>query len=204
MKKNDGNISVERYLTYLDKEMTIMGILSGFCIAVLAASIKLVTSDNVAMSRDLVQASPLSLLIAHIMLLMAGLSFYNQRSHLAWFYGQISLEDSGYATNQRLHEWLADADAWDTWIKYQRGFSLLAGAFCELAVAAVGAYLYAGKTIGNSGLISAIDDWGGSIVAVIIVVGIVLQKIILEKWSHEENPYEEFRKAVQSVLGLKY
>lgn len=29
-------VRVERYLKYLDKEMTIMGILSGFCVTVLA------------------------------------------------------------------------------------------------------------------------------------------------------------------------
>jgi hypothetical protein len=40
MKSSDNGINIDRYLTYLDKEMTIMGILSAFCAATLALVIK--------------------------------------------------------------------------------------------------------------------------------------------------------------------
>jgi|ERR1035437_1243634 hypothetical protein len=195
MDSRADKISVERYLTYLDKEMTIMGILSGFCAAALGLSIKLLTSKNVAMSQDLLHSSQLSLFMAHLMVLFAALSFYGQRSLLAWYYGQISLEDSGYDTGTRLYTWLQDADGWDTWIRYQRGFWLLSGAFCESVIAGLRI-----RTQWPGPITDDFEVWGGSIVAIILLVVIIVQKIILGKWSHSENPYREFRKAALSVL----
>ena len=198
MAAGGGKISVAGYLTYLDKEMTIMGILSGFCVAALAASIKLLTSKDATISHDLIQASQLSLLMAHIMVLLAALSFYTQRSLLAWYYGQISLEDSGYETHQRIHDWLEDADGWTTWIGYQRWFWLLTGAVCEAVVASVGAYAYAKNAHHSNALVSGLDAWGGSVIALLVATAIIGQRIILKKWSQTENPYEEFRRALWS------
>jgi hypothetical protein len=74
------------YLEYLDKEMTIMGILSGFCVAVLALVV-----DKIAGAKDQTPLASLwtdqseTWLIGAGALLVSALFFYRQRSHLAWY-----------------------------------------------------------------------------------------------------------------------
>jgi hypothetical protein len=194
-------VKVERYLTYLDKEMTIMGILSGFCVATLAASIKVFTSKDASAAQLLWQACPLPILLAHAMLLFAALAFYRQRSLLAWYYGQIALEDSGYSTGCGLYLWLANADGWDTWINYQRGFWFLAGAFFEGMIAGLGTYLYRRNGNHPDWRTSAANVWGGIALAALFLLAILIQKLILERWPQKENPYAEFRKAPLSIFG---
>jgi hypothetical protein len=76
-------VRVERYLKYLDKEMTIMGILSGFCVTVLALGIKLWSGTDSPRVDHVVRAAPISLVLGALMLLLAALAFYRQRSLLA-------------------------------------------------------------------------------------------------------------------------
>src|SRR6266542_7101379 len=89
MANSDG---VKFYLDYLDKEMTIMGILSGFCVAVLALVV-----DKIALAKDSPSLASLwsrqenHWLIGLTALLLAALLFYLQRSYLAFYYGQIAL-----------------------------------------------------------------------------------------------------------------
>jgi hypothetical protein len=188
------HINVERYLSYLDKEMTIMGILSGFCGAALALAIKLLSSKDLP-SRlvDIPSYAPVSLSLALLLLLFAALSFYRQRSLLAWYYGQIALEDSAHITNHRLPKWLKNADGWDTWMHYQRGFAFLAGTFGELVLAGLAAH--------GRGNREGLDVWGGGSFSVVLLVAVLIHKLILEKWPLAEDPYEEFRKAPLSVLS---
>jgi hypothetical protein len=131
-------VRVERYLKYLDKEMTIMGILSGFCVTVLALGIKLWSGTDSPRVDCVVRAAPISLALGALMLLLAALAFYRQRSLLAWYFGQLSLQASGYETGKSIVDWLRDADGWDTWMNYQRGFWLLVSTSCELVVAGCG------------------------------------------------------------------
>lgn len=180
-------IHVERYLGYLDKEMTIMGILSGFCIATLGLSIK-VLADKPDLASRLWSGCPVPFVLAHLMLLAAALSFYRQRSLLAWYYGQIALQDSGYSTGFDLGRWLRDADGWDTWMNYQRGFWLLGGCFCETLVAA-SAFLIRLEPARASSAIR----WVAIVLAAMFAACILIQKLILQKWAHVEDPYAEFR-----------
>jgi len=125
MSEPDGG--VKAYLEYLDKEMTIMGILSTFC--VVAASLVI---DRTAGAE---KTSYLVMIWAHQMgyvlfgsslLLAAGLFFYLQRSRLAHYYGSICMSiarpESHYWDTKR---WLLEAYSWKTWLRYRLGFMFL-------------------------------------------------------------------------------
>ena len=146
--------------------------------------------------------APVSLSLGLTLLLLATLSFYRQRSLLAWYYGQMALEDSGHITGQGLREWLQDADGWDTWMHYQRGFLLLAGAFGDLILAGLTAYLKSTTNShgASSGSGFTTDAWGGGAWTIFVLAVLVVHKLILEKWPQSQNPYREFRRAPLSIL----
>jgi hypothetical protein len=80
------------YLEYLDKEMTIMGILSTFCVAAAALLIDRVGSaGHDSFFEGLAKSHIVQVLIGSGLLMLAGLYFYLQRSILAFFYGSICM-----------------------------------------------------------------------------------------------------------------
>jgi hypothetical protein len=119
------------YLKYLDKEMTIMGILSAF--AVIAPSVILdrtFGASSLAGGASLWSSQPGLISLASAMMFLAALFFYRQRSDLALTYGQIaiSLTPSAYdspTTGELVH----DSDRWSAWKQYFRGFGFVALAF---------------------------------------------------------------------------
>jgi len=138
--------AMQPYLDYLDKEMTIQGILSAFCVAAAA-----LVFDRI-LGADQVNASPLikclqgarfPFVIGAILgLILAALLFYLQRSDLAWLHGQISFA----VTHEMQHlpiptdtSTLADAltvgNSWSLWNCYKAGMSFLAVTAAELALA---------------------------------------------------------------------
>jgi len=118
------------YCDYLDKEMTIMGLLSTFAVVVPA-----VVFDRVAGSKDAKDANPFAHLWADekallgtgsVVFFLAALAFYLQRSQLAFYLGQLRLSQTkaryiGLSERNLLRE----ADSWQAWIPYQCGFTLL-------------------------------------------------------------------------------
>jgi len=117
----------KEYLEYLDKEMTIMGILSTFCVAAAALVIERVgTAEHESLFRTLLQDHPLSVFVGSGFLMAAGLCFYLQRSRLAHFYGSIcmSMTQPGYH-DWDTSRWLLEAYSWRTWLRYRAGFSFL-------------------------------------------------------------------------------
>jgi len=129
-----GNM-VKPYLDYLDKEMTIMGILSAFCAG--AAGLIAKQAFPVASSgRLFFSGRPDIYYISSglALLLVAAFFFYWQRSHLAWLYGQLSLWTTDQATSgQTLEALLLQSDTWRGWIPYQVGLVLTVGSFAEFA-----------------------------------------------------------------------
>jgi lipoprotein signal peptidase len=134
------------YLDYLDKEMTIEGILSAFCVAVSAAAFDRVLGVKAASASDLVKAlQDLSypyVLAATIALMTAALCFYLQRSALAWLYGQISLavtremqDTPGHTDRTAFTEGLNTGDSWSLWNRYKFGLSFLAVTAGEVLLA---------------------------------------------------------------------
>jgi hypothetical protein len=131
--------AVVGYCEYLDKEMTIMGLLSAFAIAVSALVLERTagaTPDEqewLAMlwtkQQDLVIAGSLGLLLS-------GFWFYLQRSWLANLYGQLRLSlTSAPPTDMSTEELLDDADSWDTWRRYRFAFMCLSAGFAYYGIA---------------------------------------------------------------------
>jgi len=122
---------ISTYLEYLDKEMTIMGILSTFCIVSLGLGAdKIILSDKEQL-RIYWDGTAYLCTFGLAGLLMAGLFFYRQRALLAWYYGQLTLF-SAKDDNKKVNELLDQSDGWNTWIYYQIGFGFLFMAISEL------------------------------------------------------------------------
>jgi len=122
MIQNDMSIQAERYLDYLDKEMSIMGVLSTFCLAVPSLFLeRVVSADEKSIAHDFLlklwSNGWLFLVVATGIMFFGAAYFYKQRSRLAWYYGQIALKMAlADYTARSLEEWLKDADSWETWI----------------------------------------------------------------------------------------
>src|SRR5437867_7740198 len=109
--------STKLYLEYLEKEMTIMGILSTFCVAVVALTLEKVLGAKPGETLLLTTIWTYGQgpwIAGSAWMLCAAFYFYRQRSRIAWVYGQICLSvarDSG-----ETGDWLDEADNWRTWM----------------------------------------------------------------------------------------
>jgi hypothetical protein len=127
------------YLEYLDKEMAIMGVLSAFCVAVVGFFFQALGSatfvdqtpppppDKVTMFSTLWSRSPWCLMAGSACILVAARLFYEQRSTLAFYYGQISLaiEAPKQINSTDSIQWMKEADSWATWLYYRLAFRCL-------------------------------------------------------------------------------
>ena len=122
----DKREEVKNYLDYLDKEMTIMGILSTFCVLSFGGAMdKIVFYEKEKVSTYVFWLQThVYCLVGLITIMLAALYFYRQRSLLAYYNGQISL---GIAKNDRgrIDEGLDYADAWRTWEFYRIAWGFL-------------------------------------------------------------------------------
>jgi len=135
------DLNVRLYLDYLDKEMTIMGVLSAFCALVPALTLDRVgsASGSGTLFYQLWHCERWYVIVGSTSLLLAAAVFYRQRSWLAWFYGQISLSMlQVYGDGPDTKQWLKDADSWATWIPYRAAFWLTGLGFVEYGAALVG------------------------------------------------------------------
>jgi purine-cytosine permease-like protein len=125
---------IKLYLDYLDKEMTIMGILSTFCIASLGISIdRLVFYHSKPSAFVYWNQVNLYCILAMTGLLIAALFFYRQRSSLAYFHGQISLsltKDDDDSIESHLNE----VDGWSMWNYYKAAWWALIIAFSQFGL----------------------------------------------------------------------
>jgi hypothetical protein len=127
----------DAYLGYLDREMSIMGILSTFSVALAALAIERVGSaQDRTVFRTVWDQSAIYVLVGSASALVGAAFFYKQRSLLAWYYGQITLCDAlSTKAEDEIRKRLTDADAWDTWIPYHNAFGFLSFAFWPYSVA---------------------------------------------------------------------
>jgi len=134
------------YLDYLDKEMTIEGILSAFCVAVGGVAFDRVLggkADGASSFVGQLQEFSYPFVLAAIAgLVTAALFFYLQRSTLAWYYGEISFAvatalagRAGEADAASVLESLEDAHSWSAWNRYKFGWSFLAVTAVEILLA---------------------------------------------------------------------
>jgi hypothetical protein len=107
-------MDAKQYLEYLDKEMTIMGILSAVAVAAPAGILSAVLANHNDVKTALWNTGQIFILAGSVLCIIAAFCFYKERSLLAWFYGQICLTEA--LTNKksisaRLGEWLREADS---------------------------------------------------------------------------------------------
>jgi hypothetical protein len=140
--------SAKTYLEYLDKEMTIQGILSAFCIGFAAAAF-----DRVLLSKAPAETTSTLItnlrtnpgpfvLAAIIAIMVAALFFYLQRSELAWLHGRVSLAVTRKMENlstppdgYTFEEGLEIGDSWSLWNRYLFGLSFLSVAASDALIA---------------------------------------------------------------------
>lgn len=117
------------YLGYLDKEMTIMGILSSFCVLSVGALFSSLASDKAGELFTKAWSNHADLLILGSgLVLLAAFGFYWQRSRLACFYGQIclTLQTPNLAEQDRsVEDWLKKGDSYSAWFRYDFAFIFL-------------------------------------------------------------------------------
>jgi len=125
-------MDVKPYLEYLDKEMTIMGILSAASVAAPAGIL------NACLSKDaqalLWNPEHFFIVMGSALCVIAAMLFYKERSDLAWYYGQICLTEAiseKKSLTAELREWLRNADSWETWWPYCLGFTALVAGIAE-------------------------------------------------------------------------
>lgn len=132
------------FLDYLDKEMTIQGILSAFCVGVAGVVFDRVLGlkDASAFIQHLQQASHIFIVALGAGLLVAAGFFYLQRSRLAWLSGQISfavtcgMQDMVLPEDtNRLEDALAIGNSWSLWNSYKFGISFIFVGAAELGLA---------------------------------------------------------------------
>jgi hypothetical protein len=142
--------SAKTYLDYLDKEMTIQGILSAFCVGFAAAAFDRVLLGKAppGPSSTLItnlRTNPGPFVLAAIIAIMvAALFFYLQRSELAWLHGQISLAVTRKMENisappdgYTFEEGLKIGNSWSLWNRYIFGLSFLCVAAADALIVVI-------------------------------------------------------------------
>jgi hypothetical protein len=173
------------YLEYLDKEMTIMGILSTFCVAAATLLIDRVGSaEHNSFFGGLAKSHIVQVLIGSGFLMLAGLYFYLQRSNLAYFYGSICMSIAK-RDNQKCEtgRWLTEVDSWATWLRYRLGFMFL-------TLAAVFFIFLTFQTIRptrDPGWV-----WIEGLLLAAIALSFSLYNVILSAYRYEDNPTQAF------------
>jgi hypothetical protein len=190
------------YLEYLDKEMTIMGILSAASVAAPAGILGTLASKDGPLTTALWNAGSLFIVTASVLCVAAASCFYKERSQLAWLYGQICLTEALNESEEapaRLREWLSKADSWESWWPYSWGFTLLVAGAVE--------YLFAfffllvpprWRWLSAHAHLFKLCCFCGCAVAAVLTV--VLQYYVLTRYKFSENYWGDFRSDVIKFL----
>jgi hypothetical protein len=173
------------YCEYLDKEMTIMGLLTAFAVAVPALVLDHIAGAKASEQPTLYwmwQTEQVLLGAGSLVFFLAALSFYLQRSALAYYYGQLrlSLTEARYenASTKRL---LERADFWSAWLSYNGAFALLILGFALYGVA-----LFA-PNLASQRPISVIVGWAAP-----ILFYIALNYFVKIKYRDKDHPWRQF------------
>ncbi len=178
--------SAKFYLDYLEKEMTIMGLLSTFCVAVVALVLeKVLGASERTFLVDIAQSGRCSLMAASVWVLVAAFYFYRQRSRIAWVYGQIALSLS--KNPLETEDLLTEADAWTTWLHYHVGFAFLVMGFLYYAAA-----VWSASSANVATWISIHYFLSFGLPALIAVTVLLLRACVLHQYPQEDKPFKKF------------
>jgi hypothetical protein len=165
------------YLDYLEKEMTIMGVLSAFCLGVLSFSLGTANRVTAAYGNG-----PEFVIVGSVLLFAAAWLFYLERSHLAWLYGGIAMAASEPSIGGTVKGWLKEANSWAAWIPYRLAFGCLIVAGMEYGAALLGV-LYPSLAPGSF--------WRPIVVVVPVGFALLLYlpwMLVLTKFRHANDP----------------
>jgi len=175
------------YLEYLEKEMTIMGLLSTFCVAVVALVLEKVlgakASENMFLA-DIGQHGRWPLMVASAWMIFAAFYFYRQRSRLAWLYGQIALSLSKNPLETK--DWLMEADAWTTWLHYHAAFAFMVLGFLYYAAA-----VWSASAANVATWISIHYILSFGLPALIALAVLLFRRFVLHKYPQEDEPFKK-------------
>jgi hypothetical protein len=178
------------YLDYMDKEMNIMGILSTFCVAVVALVLDKVlggkTSEPTFLT-DVWKYGRPCVMAASALMLAGAYFFYRQRSKLAFYYGQICLCLSR-SPPKNAQQFLTDADSWDTWWFYQTAFWLTGLAFLNY---------FAAICLACSDSISMSIFREHYLFTILMPIGVVFptalfRRVVFHCYKYEDHPFQKF------------
>jgi hypothetical protein len=183
--------SAKPYLDYLKTEMTIMGVLSAFSVAVAGVVLDKESGGKTTGSFADTWASYAVLwLISACGWMLAALAFYRQRSLLAYYYGQLALTEledrpSWVLSRAKL---LYECDSWETWRWYRTGFTAMAGAAAVMISITI---LVCANSTNRSSVHDATLFWLPIVIVAIILFGL-LQWYVMTKYWDDEDPWSAF------------
>jgi multisubunit Na+/H+ antiporter MnhB subunit len=178
--------NLKTYLDYLDKEMTIMGILSTFCILTMGFVAEKLFFPDKESAYKFWQTVNILCMLGLSGLLFAALAFYRQRSLLAWFYGQLSLYKAK-GDDAEVKKLLDESDSWYHWKWYQTGFGSLAFAFFELgAVGLSGVHPFVAKC----------EPYIAIGILLVCGIGTAFFVIAYDRYPYEEKPLTKLWRAI--------
>lgn len=188
---DNGDSAYKVYLEYLEKEMTIMGVLSVFVALAVAGILDktIGAPSGTSFGADLWNNQPTLISLGSASLLMAALLFYRQRSDLAFWYGQIAISlTAGKYDEPTTAQLIHDVDVWSAWRKYYWAFAFLTLAFCLFAMALI-AHL-------NDLTETAISL--ATLAAVVFVMSVwVRHQLVFETFDHEYAPRIRWRQSTR-------
>jgi hypothetical protein len=172
------------FLEYLDKEMTVMGLLSAFSVALASVAAERVASAEKGLLHCIWVAGWPHVIAGAAIALAAAFLFYLQRSHLAWYYGQIALAQSRGSTS--VAAWLTAADGWNAWLRYQTGFIALS--------TSAAAYAYAVAAALCEPLTRIPTLWSLWVPLVGVIVLALVRWRVLSRFPQEDHPFSAWRR----------
>jgi hypothetical protein len=201
-------IDPKGYLDYLDKEMTIMGILSAVSIAAPAGILNAVLGEQSGARALLWLAGRHFIVVGSAFCVLAAFYFYKERSGLAWFYGQICLVnalDDTPSGSDELRELIRGADSWESWWSYSWGFTLLVAGFTAYLFAL---FFYLVPPYSNH--LRTIQSLA-KVVAFVLILLVALAVAATQKYvfTHEdykfsEEPWSDFWGCIKNSLGRTF
>jgi hypothetical protein len=187
-------MDIKQYLEYLDKEMTIMGILSAVAVAAPGGILSAVLAGDSGVKATLWNTEQFFIVGASVLCVIAAFCFYKERSELAWFYGQISLKEvlgDKKSVAGELREWLRDTDSWETWWPYSWGFTFLVTGFIEY-LSAVFFYLVPAHWNWLSTHLHGVRVWAFWICPVVAGLLAMLQYYVLVHYKFSDDYWADF------------
>jgi hypothetical protein len=187
------SVDTKGYREYLDKEMSIMGILSAFSVLAAGGVLSAVMGSDKGAACELWKHEPLFIVVGAALCVLAASFFYKQRSDLAYYYGQICLVEALQSRDvQRAKELLEEADSWATWWAYSLGFTFLISGFLGFGLSLL--------FFVSSPHPFYIKSFQGEVECCVLFVGVLiscniarLQYYVLKQYKDKEDYWEAYR-----------